>query len=55
MLNLVKWNPWKEMNALPLRFNRLFDDPFFGIERMDAESLGMRNPIKSARHLKMGC
>lgn len=44
-MNLVKWNPWREMSTLPNRFNRLFDDPFFSIGRMDDDSgLGMWNP-----------
>ena len=38
MMNLVKWNPWREMPTLPGRFNRLFDDPFFSLARMADES-----------------
>ena len=46
MMNLVKWNPWREMPTLPGRFNRLFDDPFFRIGRMDDDSaMGMWNPV----------
>jgi HSP20 family protein len=45
MMNLVKWNPCREMPTLPGRFNRLFDDPFFRIGRMDDDSsMGMWNP-----------
>ena len=45
MMNLVKWNPWREMPALHNRMNRLFDDPFFSIGRLaDDDSLGMWNP-----------
>jgi len=45
MMNLVRWNPWREMPTLPGRFNRLFDDPFFRIGRMaDDSNLGMWNP-----------
>jgi HSP20 family protein len=45
MMNLVKWNPWREMPALPGRFNRFFDDPFFRIGHMaDDSDLGMWNP-----------
>ena len=45
MMNLVKWNPWREMPTLPGRFNRLFDDPFFSLDRMADESgLGSWNP-----------
>jgi HSP20 family protein len=38
MMNLVRWNPSREMPTLPGRFNRLFDDPFFRIGRMDDDS-----------------
>ena len=45
MMNLVKLNPWREMPTLPGRFNRLFDDPFFRIGRLDDDSsMGMWNP-----------
>jgi HSP20 family protein len=45
MMNLVKWNPWKEMPTLHSRMNRFFDDPFFRIDRMtDDENMGMWNP-----------
>ena len=45
MMNLIKWNPCREMPTLPGRFNRLFDDPFFSIGRMADESgLGNWNP-----------
>lgn len=45
MMNLVKWNPWREMPAMPDRLNRFFDDPFFSMGRMAEDSgLGMWNP-----------
>ncbi len=45
MMNLVKWNPRREMLTLHDRMNRLFDDPFFRIGRLaDDDSLGMWNP-----------
>ena len=45
MSNLVKWNPWREMPALPNRINRLFDDPFFQIGSLaDDDKMGMWNP-----------
>jgi HSP20 family protein len=45
MMNLVKWNPWREMPTLPGRFNRLLDDPLFSIGRMaDDRGLGSWNP-----------
>jgi len=44
-MNLVKWNPWREMPTLHNRINSLFDDPFFRIGRLsDEESMGMWNP-----------
>ena len=46
MMNLVKWNPWREMPALHQQFNRLFDDPFFRSGRVDDDTgLGMWNPV----------
>jgi HSP20 family protein len=46
MMNLVKWNPWREMPALPGRLDRFFDDPFFRIGRLaDESALGMWNPV----------
>jgi len=45
MMNLVKWNPWREMSAMPDSLDRLFDDPFFRLGRMAEDSgLGMWNP-----------
>ena len=45
MMNLVKWNPWREMPTLSGRLNRFFDDPFFNISRFaDNSELGMWNP-----------
>jgi len=45
MMNLVRWNPWREMPNLPNRFNRFPDDPFFRVGRMDEDaSLGLWNP-----------
>ncbi len=29
-MNLVRWNPWKEMSTLQNRMNSLFSEPFFG-------------------------
>lgn len=37
MMNLVKWNPWKEMSVLQNRMNRLFDEPFFRSGREEEE------------------
>ena len=45
MMNLVKWSPWREMTTLQNRFNRMFDDPFFRIARLDDDAgMGMWNP-----------
>jgi len=45
MMNLVKWNPWREMSAMPDRLDRFLDDPFFRLGRMAEDSgLGMWNP-----------
>ena len=45
MMNLVKWNPWRETPTLPGRLNRFFDDPFFSIGRMaDVSGPGNWNP-----------
>ncbi len=45
MMNLVKWSPWREMPTLHDRINRFFEDPFFGISRMDDEAgLSMWDP-----------
>ena len=45
MMNLVRWSPWREMTTLQNRFNRMFDDPFFRIGRLDDDAgMGMWNP-----------
>ena len=45
MMNLVRWSPWREMTTLQNRFNRMFDDPFFRVGRLDDDaSMGMWNP-----------
>ena len=45
MMNLVKWNPWREMPTIQNRINRMFDDPFFRFGRWtDDDSTGMWNP-----------
>ena len=45
MVNIVKWNPWRGMPTLNDRINRMFDDPFFRIDRMaDDDSMGLWNP-----------
>ena len=45
MMNLVRWNPRREMPTLHNRYSRFFDDPFFRIARMDDDAnLGQWNP-----------
>jgi HSP20 family protein len=45
MMNLVKWNPWREMPTLHNRMSRMLTDPFFSIGRLeDEDSLAMWNP-----------
>lgn len=44
-MNLVKWNPWREMSALQNRMNHLFNEPFFRSDREDDElSMGAWYP-----------
>ena len=45
MMNLVRWNPWREVSTLHNRFNRFVDDPFFRIGRLDENANpGLWNP-----------
>lgn len=37
MMDLVRWNPWKEMSTLQNRINSLFNEPFFRSSGEDAE------------------
>lgn len=44
-MNLVRWNPLREMAVLHNNFNRFFDDNLFPIRRFDADmNLGTWNP-----------
>jgi HSP20 family protein len=46
MMNLVKWNPWREMPTMHNRMSRILSDPFFHVSQlMDEDSLGMWNPV----------
>jgi HSP20 family protein len=38
MMNLVRWNPWREVPTLHNRFNRFVDDPFFRIGRLHEDA-----------------
>ena len=45
MMNLVRWNPWREMNTLQNRLNHLLDDSFLQPGRSDDDlSLGTWHP-----------
>ncbi|CAB1060448.1 hypothetical protein D1BOALGB6SA_5214 [Olavius sp. associated proteobacterium Delta 1] len=45
MMNLVRWNPWRDMPIVHNRLNRFFDEPFLRIGRMDEEANpGLWNP-----------
>lgn len=37
-MNLVRWNPWGEMEVLEGRFNRFFNEAFFPAARLDDDS-----------------
>ena len=37
-MNLVRWNPWREMDTLSNRINRFFHDSSFPVMRFDEDS-----------------
>ena len=45
MMNLVRWNPWREMTTLQSRINRLFDEPFFPTDRENNEVMKTWYPV----------
>ncbi len=46
MMNLVRWNPWRDMNTLQNRLNHLFTDSFFQPGQSDDDmSLGAWHPV----------
>ena len=46
MMNLVRWNPWREMNTLQNRLNHMLADSFFQTGRSDDDmSLGTWHPV----------
>ena len=46
MMNLVRWNPWRDMTTMHGRLNRLVNDPFFRTHRFDDEAgFGLWNPV----------
>jgi HSP20 family protein len=45
MMNLVKWNPWREMSAQQHRLNHIFNEPFFsGAGKTEDLSMGTWYP-----------
>lgn len=45
MMDLIRWNPWKEMVSLRERMNRMFDDSLFRPERgEDGVGMGTWSP-----------
>ena len=45
-MNLVRWNPWREMNTLQHRLNHLLADSFFQPSRSEDDlSLGTWHPV----------
>ena len=44
MMNLVRWNPWRDMSTLQHRINHLFNEPFFRSGDDDELSLGTWSP-----------
>ena len=46
MMNLVRWNPWKEINTLQNRLNHLLNDSYFQSSQSDDDmSLGTWHPV----------
>ena len=44
MMNLVRWNPWREMSTLQHRINHLFNEPFFRGGDDDELCMGIWHP-----------
>lgn len=45
MMNLVRWSPLKEMTAMQNRINRMFNEPFWPVGRLDEDTgMGMWSP-----------
>ena len=40
MMNLVRWNPWRDMSTLQHRINHLFNEPFFNSGENDELRMG---------------
>ncbi|NIV98401.1 Hsp20 family protein [Candidatus Saccharibacteria bacterium] len=43
-MNLVRWNPWREMSTLQHRINHLFNEPFFRSGEDDELRMGTWYP-----------
>ena len=45
MMNLVRWNPWREMTSMHNQVNRMFDSPLLRTRGSDEDvSFGLWNP-----------
>jgi HSP20 family protein len=44
MMNLVRWNPWREMTTLQHQINRLFDEPLVHTSRENENFMGTWYP-----------
>jgi HSP20 family protein len=44
MMNLVRWNPWKEMSTLQHRINHMLNEPFFRSDSDDELRMGSWYP-----------
>ena len=44
MMNLVRWNPWREMSTLQHRINHLFNEPFYRGGDEDELCMGIWHP-----------
>ena len=45
MMNLVRWNPWREMTSMHNQLNRMFDSPVLRNFRSDEDvNFGLWNP-----------
>ena len=46
MMNLVRWNPFREMTAMQNRIDRMFNNPYWLTDRVgDDTGMGMWNPV----------
>ena len=46
MMNLVRWNPFREMTTMQNRIDRMFNHPYWPSGRVDDDTgMGMWNPV----------